>query len=896
MLPVPLENSADDMTQMTGIRREAPQDAGFLFFLSFVFFLPSLLTGQIPFFMDTVACFYPIRFHAANLLHSGQLPFWNRTMFCGVPLLANPQWGLLYPLNWPFFFHPGPFWFTVSYPLHFAIGACGIYLLVRKLGGNRAGGWAGALCFLLTTTTFSRIAFGAHHLALAWVPWGWLAIFFLDDARYWRKAILALALIILMQLMAGAPQVAFYALLSNVFFLFILPSESVVAHSALRRAAGYFVAAIIGLLLAAPQILPTLDFIRICQRAEGLSIERITQGALSLGDWRHAIFGSATLPEDPETTAFLGAAWAGLALSALLLRPRLLWPMAAMLVFFVVYAHPWPAAFLYHYTPLYASFHDPKRVLTIASIAFAVLAGVGFTTAFDMACERNRRVLLVLVAFALCLAAQFFSRSAPAADLPFADYMNLLGIRLPWSIWSVALPWRWIFAAVCALFLLALMRCAFDEEEASVVTTLAALSLTLLAYSFFSLDLKATPAGYLFDTARNGEFHREGRFFAFDTFGRYTYGRGIYSYDYPSLGRRLYPNAAAFYGLEDAQGYDAFKLKPYEDTIRAANRKSVLLYDSHFGLLTDPTSPVVTAMGVQWAMGPANSLFALSGPGQVDSRTIAPIQRLTETLDAPATVTLRVSLRQLNSSAFPELTLRYENNRSGVKIASKRLSAYSSDFGPSYGPRWMWNGAIPAGAGLPVITSNADMQVSRLTYTERTAQSESVFEPISDESYMFGFRIEEWRRYRQSQPWASVWPKAVIGDPFDERAMNANRRELIINSGQEMPNAQWPEGMGEGKVGETSIRANRLHLKLTAPKGGGWLLVRDAFAPGWNAKVDGKKTPILLAEGMFRALPLTEGPHTVEMRYTPPGLWLGVAGFIAGLLALGGLFIVRRRG
>jgi uncharacterized membrane protein YfhO len=64
----------------------------------------------------------------------------------------------------------------------------------------------------------------------------------------------------------------------------------------------------------------------------------------------------------------------------------------------------------------------------------------------------------------------------------------------------------------------------------------------------------------------------------------------------------------------------------------------------------------------------------------------------------------------------------------------------------------------------------------------------------------------------------------------------------------------------------------------------------DAWDPGWSARVDGVATPVLRANGAFRAVAVGAGRHEVELRYWPPGL---SAGLVLGALGLLGLL---RRG
>ena len=50
-------------------------------------------------FGDLFAYHYPLRQLATGALQSGHLPFWNPYIFCGVPLSANSQAALFYPLS-----------------------------------------------------------------------------------------------------------------------------------------------------------------------------------------------------------------------------------------------------------------------------------------------------------------------------------------------------------------------------------------------------------------------------------------------------------------------------------------------------------------------------------------------------------------------------------------------------------------------------------------------------------------------------------------------------------------------------------------------------------------------------------------------------------------------------
>ncbi len=70
----------------------------------------------------------------------------------------------------------------------------------------------------------------------------------------------------------------------------------------------------------------------------------------------------------------------------------------------------------------------------------------------------------------------------------------------------------------------------------------------------------------------------------------------------------------------------------------------------------------------------------------------------------------------------------------------------------------------------------------------------------------------------------------------------------------------------------------------------GYLVMTENNYPGWNAEVDGKKTPILKADYTFRALRLSAGKHAIRLWFDPVslkvGLWASLATLVFGIIAL----------
>ena len=63
-----------------------------------------------------------------------------------------------------------------------------------------------------------------------------------------------------------------------------------------------------------------------------------------------------------------------------------------------------------------------------------------------------------------------------------------------------------------------------------------------------------------------------------------------------------------------------------------------------------------------------------------------------------------------------------------------------------------------------------------------------------------------------------------------------------------------------------------------------FLLITAPYEKGWKAEVDGQETAIVAYQDAFIGIPLTAGAHTVELRFTPPGLKAGLAASATGVL------------
>jgi hypothetical protein len=103
-------------------------------------------------------------------------------------------------------------------------------------------------------------------------------------------------------------------------------------------------------------------------------------------------------------------------------------------------------------------------------------------------------------------------------------------------------------------------------------------------------------------------------------------------------------------------------------------------------------------------------------------------------------------------------------------------------------------------------------------------------------------------------------------DPSQSVLIEGNIRETLSP----------PNGTTSSKAVVTNRTTNSMRIDVTTEKAG-ILVVSEQSFPGWEAFVDGQPTEILTANATMRAVYLEAGTHTVEFRFNPLSLRLGVA-------------------
>ncbi|HEX8599368.1 MAG TPA: YfhO family protein [Chloroflexia bacterium] len=131
------------------------------------------------------------------------------------------------------------------------------------------------------------------------------------------------------------------------------------------------------------------------------------------------------------------------------------------------------------------------------------------------------------------------------------------------------------------------------------------------------------------------------------------------------------------------------------------------------------------------------------------------------------------------------------------------------------------------------------------------------------------------------------------------------RHTVVLESGEgvesDLPGTAEPRpdnapGAKFARVSRYTPNAVDIQVKADAP---GWLVLTDAFYPGWEATVDGRAAEVLPANYAFRAVRVEAGEQTVSMQFRPGSWVVGRLVSIVAVLGAGlgfvGLWVVGRR-
>ncbi|HEY2989141.1 MAG TPA: YfhO family protein [Candidatus Binatia bacterium] len=424
-------------------RKEDGKAAAFLFAVAVLYFLPTLIKGNSEVLSsigaDVWAAYFYWRHFGFESLARGEIPLWNPFSFSGMPFVAGMESAIFYPLNFIYLFFGTAFSINLSVALHCLLGSLFTYGFAKYVGVARAGALLAALTFAYGAPCFLRI-YAGHLVGLAALVW--LPLLFLSAETFLKtgkiRCVLWGGIALAMQLLAGQPQYVFYSAIAVSLYF----AANFLTRKNLREApyffGGFCLFIIVGLLLSAVQLLPTLELTRHSVR-NALGYEWVSTFSLPPENLITLVlpdaFGNlSTVPYWGknylwETSAYLGVTGLVMGVAAVALnRSRAVWIFVLIAAAAVVLAsgkYTPVLRLLYAYVPGFNLFRGQSKFIVVFSFAWSMLAGYGLSRVIALAEERNPgllRLSYVIVALATILLV-----AAGSAELRAVDFQK------PWT-------------------------------------------------------------------------------------------------------------------------------------------------------------------------------------------------------------------------------------------------------------------------------------------------------------------------------------------------------------------------------------------------------------------------------------------------------------------------------
>lgn len=342
---------------------------------------------------------YPWKKLTIDTWKSGEIPLWNPYSFSGNPHLANFQSAVFSPFNLLFFILPFTDAWSILILLQPLLAGLFMYLFVREIRVSRIGSLISSIVFMFCGFIVVWMAYGTLGYAILYLP---LALFAVE--RYCRsgsfKPLLLLTLTVPLSLFSGHFQISFYFFTALIFYIIF---KAFIKRS-VRITAYLLIPIVFGLLIATPQLIPSISLYLNSVRSELFQVGGAIPFYYLITVVAPDFFGNPVTRNDwfghyAEWASFIG-----------------IWPLF-LAIYAMARARSWRVIFFLvlglsslalavnsTFSLLLASLKLPvlstsalSRIIVLFSFSFAVLAGFGFDVLRKDVEHRHTRKTMVSI-------------------------------------------------------------------------------------------------------------------------------------------------------------------------------------------------------------------------------------------------------------------------------------------------------------------------------------------------------------------------------------------------------------------------------------------------------------------------------------------------------------------
>lgn len=406
---------------------------------------------------DVITQIFPWKKLSIESLKSGKWPLWDPYNFSGAPHLANFQSAVFSPFNFLFFLFSFLDAWSFLVLLQTILAALFTFLYCRKMEISRLGSSLAGLSFSFCGFLVVWLLYGTLGYAILFLPlalWALESFFGKKKFSHWLLLIFSLTL----SLFSGHIQTSLYLYLAVLVYTVV---SFFLKRIKLKTLFLVLFAFFVSLLLAAPQLLPTLEFYGFSSRQGKMSLENLKSSAIPPFYLLATLlapdfFGNPVTRNDwygyyAEWSSFAGVWPLVLAVLGLFLAKKKNWPILSIGLLSVSLALFTPISFLLWKTglPVFSN-SNPARSIVLLSFTIAILSGFGFDAFVKLYPKKiKRKSFLPLLIFVFAFLA-----------LWLFVFKNKIGLSFIWpnaqtkvSLRNLILPSALFLAGSGAIFL-----------------------------------------------------------------------------------------------------------------------------------------------------------------------------------------------------------------------------------------------------------------------------------------------------------------------------------------------------------------------------------------------------------------------------------------------------------
>ncbi|HKP51897.1 MAG TPA: YfhO family protein [Chloroflexia bacterium] len=432
---------------------------------------------------DLASLYFPTYSYVAEQIKGGTIPLWNPYIFSGMPMAADVQTGLFYPLNWILYLFVQINYGALEWMLivHYWLASVFTYLFLRDIGISRLGAIAGGIVFAFCGFMTAHLGHMPMVLVAAWIPLILLLVrraLLRETLVGWAWAVGA-GLCMAVAIFAGHVQIFAYGLMASVvlaFYLFFTREasrpESSRPSSVVRRplftwiAKGALMLAI-ALGIGAVQLLPSAEMSSNSSR-DKVSYEEASefpaQPITLLNLVLPRVYGSNPTTyafgqwQTTENWGYCGVVTLALAVAGVALKRKSMVGFFAIItvISFLIMVGDLSivSGWLYKFAPGFNKLRDAGRALVLLGLGLSGLAAYGLDALVEAIREggnRRRALMWWLVGLSAAIVVLLFGimptlykeilANTGAAFGPMPGAINDLGMALLWLGLLAAIGW-----------------------------------------------------------------------------------------------------------------------------------------------------------------------------------------------------------------------------------------------------------------------------------------------------------------------------------------------------------------------------------------------------------------------------------------------------------------------